>query len=211
MAEPAGSRCRVDIIHFGLTGVGYFGRMARRFPNVQFEDNPTVLINPILAFLLGYWQRKRGSRAMPSRANIRPSELREHLPWIVMVDVLPDRDEFRYRLIGTLVTQYFNTDATGRTIAEAWASQGEEGVQGVLSIMRYVVQHKFPTRVYGEADWNTIGLEKFDGIYLPLSDDGENVNLILHAFVFDRPEVLLARQIARNNGGDLLAVPKSAA
>jgi hypothetical protein len=98
--------------------------------------------------------------------------------------VLPDRDEFRYRLIGTLVTQYFNTDATGRTIAEAWASQGEGGV---LSIMRYVVQHNFPMRVYGEADWNTIGLEKFDAIYLPLSDHGEKVNLILRAFVFDGP------------------------
>ena len=63
-------------------------------------------------------------------------------------------------------------------------------------------------RAHGDTDWNTIGLENFDCLYLPLSDDGETVNVVLHAFVFDEPEVLLARQIARANGNQLLIVPK---
>jgi hypothetical protein len=35
--------------------------------------------------------------------------------------------------------------------------------------------------------------------------------MLLHAFVFDRPSVLMAREVARANGGKLLVVPKPAA
>lgn len=145
---------------------------------------------------------------MPARADLRPGDMREHLPWIVLIDVLPGATDFRYRLIGTLITQYFKVDATGRTVTEAWSSQGEEGVQGALSILRHVTQTKIVMRCYGETGWNTIGLENFDSIYLPLSDDCETVNMILHAFVFDRPEVLLARRIARDNGGEVLVLSR---
>ena len=184
--------------------------MPKKFPNVKFEVNPRTLKHPTLAFLREYWERKRGHRTMPSRANIKPVELKEHLPWIVMVDVLPGAADFRYRLIGTLVTEYFGTDATGKTVTEAWARQGEEGVQGNLAIFRHVAENRMPFHLYGESGWNTIGLEEFQCLYLPLSDDGENVNVILHAFVFDRRPVLLARQIARNNQGKLLVLAKSA-
>ena len=92
-------------------------------------------------------------------------------------------------------------------MTEAWASQGEEGVQGVLSILRSTIQNKVVMRCYGETGWNTIGLENFDSVYLPLSDDGETVNMILHAFVFNRPEVLFARKLERD-GDDLLALSR---
>jgi len=144
---------------------------------------------------------------MPARADLRPADLREHLPWLVLIDVLPSATDFRYRLIGSLITQYFKIDATGQTVTEAWASQGEEGVQGVLSILRYVTQNRIVMRCYGETGWNTIGLENFDGLYLPLSDDGKNVNMILHVFVFDRPQVLLARKMGRN-ADELLALSR---
>jgi hypothetical protein len=181
--------------------------MPKRFPNVKFEDNPARLAHPILSSLKAYWDEKRGSRPMPARADLRPADMREHLPWIVLIDVLHGGAEFRYRLIGTLITQYFKTDSTGQTVTEAWASQGEEGVQGVLSILRSTIQNKVVMRCYGETGWNTIGLENFDSVYLPLSDDGETVNMILHAFVFNRPEVLFARKMERD-GDDLLALSR---
>lgn len=185
--------------------------MPKRFPDLRSEENPTELAHPTLRALRAYWDLKRGNRRMPSRGDIRPAEIRQHLPWIVMVDVLPGFVNFRYRLIGTLVTRYFSTDPTGKTITDAWASQGEEGVEGVLSILRLVAKNGLVLRLYGEAGWNTIGLEEFECLYLPLSDDGENVNVILNVFVFDRPEVLLARDIIRGDGGGLLDVSRPAA
>ena len=50
-------------------------------------------------------------------------------------------------------------------------------------------------------------MEEFEAIYLPLSDDGQTVTHILHAFVCDRDRMLMARQIARLNGGECIAQP----
>ena len=182
--------------------------MRKKFPSVKFEVDPQTLAHPTLAFLRGYWDDKRRGRTMPARTDIKASELKEHLPWIVMVDVLPGLADFRYRLIGTLVTEYFRTDATGKTVSQAWAEQGEEGVEGNLAVFRQVAESRRPFFLYGESDWNTIGLEEFQCLYLPLSDDGENVNVILHAFVFDRRPVLLARQIARDKQAKYLSVSR---
>ena len=62
-------------------------------------------------------------------------------------------------------------------------------------------------RSFGEGGWFGKGFEQFECICLPLSDDGETANQILHAFVFDKSSVLMAREVARANGGRLLEVP----
>ena len=175
--------------------------------SVGSEINPINLQHPTLAFLRSYWDAKRGARAMPSRNDIKPSELREHLGWVNMAEVLPGMEDFRFRLVGTLVTQYFLRDSTGKTISEAFAPGGEGAVKGVKAIFRKTARDKVPMRVFGDAGWIASGYEQFDSIYLPLSDDGETCNLVLNAFVFDRPRVLMAREIAKAHGGNIDAVP----
>lgn len=171
------------------------------------EINPVVLEHPTLAFLCGYWNKKRGDRLMPSRADIRASDLKEHLGWVLLLDVLPEANDFRYRLIGTLVTQYWLMDSTGKTVSEAFAESGPLVTKAVLSVFRKCARDKCIVRTHGDAGWLPGGFERFDSIYLPLSDNGTDPTHILHAFVFDKPEVMLARQIARMNGGKLLEVP----
>jgi len=182
--------------------------MSQRLEHVGAEINPSTLENDTLAFLLQYWNEKRGERAIPSRADIKVSEMREHLGWVIMVEVLPDFADFRYRLIGTLVTQYFLSDGTGKTVSEMYAAHSNPGTgKGVAAMFRKCARDKVVVRSFGTSGWFGRGFEAFDCICLPLSDDGENVNMILHAFVFDRPAVLLAREVARANGGRLLEVP----
>lgn len=177
--------------------------MPDHMPHVGAQLNPGALENPTLAFLRDYWEKKRGGRRMPSRADIRPSELREHLAWVIMADVLNGGDDFRYRLIGTLVTEYFLTEATGKTVRESFEKLGPAVSHAVLAVMRTTTKERAPIHAFGDADAFATGYEAFNAIFLPLSDDGENANVILHAFVFNRPEVLLARQIAKSNGGQL--------
>jgi hypothetical protein len=165
--------------------------------------NPGTLENPTLSLLRAYWNAKRGDRTMPGRADIRPSELKEHLAWVIMADVLPGGEDFRYRLIGTLVTEYFLTEATGKTVTESFEKMGPAVTHAVLAVMRTAARSRVPLHAFGDADAFAVGYEAFDAIFLPLSDDGETVNVILHAFVFNRPEVLMARQIAKANGGQL--------
>ena len=113
--------------------------------------------------------------------------------WILIIEVLPDFSEFRYKLIGTLVTQYFFVDATGKTVSEAFAHHGQAAINAVKWVLRKVARDRVPVRAFGEAGWVAPGFEQFDALYLPLSDDGETVNMILHGFVFDRPTVMMAR------------------
>jgi hypothetical protein len=184
--------------------------MNERLKNVHSEVNPAVLEHPTLAFLRDYWEKKRGDRAMPSRADINPTELREHLCWVIIMEVLPGIADFRYKLIGTLVSQYWLRDSTGKTVVEAFSAESPGAAKGVLAMFRKCARDKVIVRSWGSAGWLEGGFEDFDCIVLPLSDDGENVNMILHAFVFDRPDVMMAREIARANGGRLLERPKPA-
>lgn len=181
--------------------------MVERLYKVDSEIDPRELTHPTLAFLRRYWDAKRGSRPMPSRADIHPSEMKEHLGWVLMIEVFPDLSEFRYKLIGTLVTQYFLSDATGKTVSEAFARHGPAAIKAVKAVLRKTARDKVPMRAFGEAGWVAPGYEQFDALYLPLSDNGETVNMILHGFVFDRQAVMIAREIARSNGGELLVPP----
>ena len=187
--------------------------MSERLGKVGTEINPATLENETLAFLQRYWNDKRVTRAMPSRGDIKASELKEHLGWIIFMEVLPDFSDFRYKLIGTLVNQYYLGDSTGKTVTEAFAQQGDGSAKGVAAMFRKCARDKVVVYAYGDAGWIGRGFEKFECISLPLSDDGERVNMILHAFVFDRSSVLLSREVARANGGRLpdVPLPKSAA
>lgn len=183
--------------------------MSQRLEKVGTEINPDVLENETLAFLHNYWKEKRGARLMPSRADIKASELREHLGWVMLVEALPDLSEFRYKLIGTLVTQYFLSDSTGKTVAEAFAKveRPDVSTKAVSAMFRKCTRDRVIVHCFGDAGWIGRGFESFNCICLPLSDDGETANMILHAFVFDKSSVLLAREVARANGGRLLEVP----
>lgn len=173
------------------------------------QENPSHFDHPACVFLRAYWEQKRGDRAMPRRSDISPAQLKEHLGWVMMLDVLPGARDFRYRLIGTLVTQYFSQDCTGKTVAEAFAPNGEAVIKAVSSVFRKCARDRVVMRTTGDANWLSDGMEEFEAIYLPLSDDGETVTHILHAFVCDREKMLLARQIARANGGTFIPNPAS--
>ncbi len=172
--------------------------MAQPRATVQAQSNPAVLAEPALAFLLDYWRAKRGPREMPARSDIRPAELKKYLDSIVMIDVLGDGD-FRYRLVGTTITRYFLTDPTGLRVADAWAPAGENAVTRVVNNLSAVAAGRVPVRLWGQIDW--IGtFEDFDALYLPFSDDGEHVTMILNLFTFDRQRILTERQIAIEAG-----------
>ncbi len=173
-------------------------------PGVDITVDPAHLANPTLAVLLDYWNAKRGARPMPARKDIRPNELKEHLGWVNLVDVLPGGQDFRYRLIGTLVTEYFLAESTGQTVSQAYARRGSAVQSTVLQLFSATARNR--KVIYASGAPNTLarGFEAYESLFFPPSDDGETVNVIMNAFVFDRPDVLLARQIAKANGGKLV-------
>jgi hypothetical protein len=170
--------------------------MSPRLSGVSSEVDPQHLEHPVLSFLKDYWDQKRAGRAMPSRADIHPAEMKEHLGWIILVDVLADFSDFRYRMIGSRVTQYFLQDSTGKSVSEAFAASGEAVVNGVLAVHRKCARDRVVLRSHGGAGWLGRSFLDFDALYLPLSDDGTTANMILSAFTFDRAALLKARDRA---------------
>lgn len=79
-----------------------------------------------------YWNTKRGDRSMPSRADIDPSEIRDLLPGIILVDVAHDPTRLTYRLVGTDEVEARGSDPTGGDVREhVFAVTAEEGYQPI--------------------------------------------------------------------------------
>ena len=167
--------------------------MSGRLSGIHNEIDPLNLQHPTLAFLKNYWDLKRGGRKMPTRADIKPVDMKEHLGWIILLDVLPEFSDFRYRTIGTRVTQYFLADPTGKTLSESFSAYGDAAVNGVLAVHRKAAKDQVAVRAYGGAGWIGRSFLDFDALFLPLSNDGVTVDMILSAFTFDLAQLLRAR------------------
>jgi hypothetical protein len=109
------------------------------------------------------------------------------------------------RLIGDDMVDYFSWNATGKTVTEAFATQPHALTHVVLEVYRGVIANRRPTYAIAHAGWAKKDAESCECLYVPLSDDGETSNVLLQAFVFNRREVRLAREIAKANGGELIS------
>jgi len=69
---------------------------------------------PIVQEALVYWESKCAGRRMPARRDLDPMfEIPSLLPWVMLVDVLRQPLDFRYRLIGTGIAARARHDHTG--------------------------------------------------------------------------------------------------
>jgi len=154
----------------------------------KLTEDPETVDHPVLAFFLDYWNAKRGTAELPAPASFTPREVRSNLQWVSLVDVLPPAEgEFRYRLVGTRVADYFLGDGTGKTVREAFADADAGFVEGAIWLMRRTCELKRPLQLAGPSSrWNKIYFPSFDNLYLPYASDGCTVDRIVTVFTFDR-------------------------
>src|SRR5262249_29214633 len=79
----------------------------------------------LLARGLAYWESKRPGRRMPARRDIDPAEMLDLLPNVMLVDVVREPLDFRYRLIGTAIVAHMRHDYTGQRFS-ALPRQGRD-------------------------------------------------------------------------------------
>ncbi|MEQ8815726.1 MAG: PAS domain-containing protein [Thalassobaculum sp.] len=155
----------------------------------SFPQEPWVKILPTDAFdnarlaeILELWHLKRGDRLMPSRRDFDPLEMKRDLGWIVLVDVESNPTRFRYRLIGTSITQLVGRDATGAYLDDLY--QGSVETIATMSF-RKLLTTRTPNRILGTMHHAKKGHLNFEAIDLPLSSDGETVDMIMVRSVFE--------------------------
>lgn len=137
-----------------------------------------------LLIVRDYWQRQRGTRAMPSRSSISPAQLKPQLPHILLADVVDGGADFRYRVVGTELRAFFVSEPSGKLMSEVIAPFGKATVSATLASYRAVMERRAPMRLTGSGAWYGQNPKLFDALLAPLSEDGELVNMILGTFIF---------------------------
>lgn len=115
---------------------------------------------------------------MPRRGDIDPLELRRHLPYLSMIEPVADAGDFRFRLIGTGITERMGRDSTGKTVREAYALADADVRAWMLDVYGAVVTHKRPVLQRGTLRVVRKEYITVEALQLPLSEDGERVSLL---------------------------------
>lgn len=127
-----------------------------------------------LGRLLALWHAKRGTRAMPARADF---SFEDFLPWVghlALLDVVGAGEDFRYVVYGTRLTETFGFDLTGLSARGAIAQIGPQP----LAEYRRVYASGVPDHVsrMSPAHKEHLTITK---LALPLSSDGAQVDKIV--------------------------------
>lgn len=151
----------------------------------RFVVDPPELTQPVLRPVLDYWERKRAGRKLPARADIEPLELKAYLRHLFLIEVLGG-GEFRYRLVGSEITERYGRNSTGRTVREIYAAQPAAS-DWLTMMMLEVTRRRRPVLATGPL--TAINKEHLvsESLHLPLADDGETVSMIFGAARYFAP------------------------
>lgn len=135
--------------------------------------------NLIIDFFYNYWLSKHENDNLPSRADIKPHEIKKHLDHIVIMDVFRDQGKFslRVRLIGTHVVNFYG-EITGKDINEIRNQKAASRIYHMsgLAITQNAPQLSITPAFAPDRQY----LEAF-AIYLPLYDNEGAIEKILVA------------------------------
>jgi hypothetical protein len=131
--------------------------------------------------LFAYWNQVRGERKMPARADIDPAAIHELLPHIFMYSVARDGG-YTVRLVGEEVVSFVGRNATGNPAGAVMPPRSAAVIVGILDA---VTQERAPKFRAGKAHWLAAkSYRDYEACFLPLSADGESVNIVLAGVVF---------------------------
>ena len=146
-------------------------------------DDPTEIRDARLLGLLGYWQGKLQGRMIPARRDIDPIEMKPWLGNLMLVEFPSDPMQYRVRLDGVNIQQFYGNSREGKGV-EVMTSEEERRI--VLPQYILVLKQKQPA-YYETAFVTSEGIPTSQRkLLLPLSDDGEQVNMVLAGIYFDR-------------------------
>ncbi|WP_207458554.1 hypothetical protein [Azospirillum sp. SYSU D00513] len=140
-----------------------------------------------LSAAYGLWKEKRGARPMPPAADFAPATLPVVLaPWVTLTRVLRDAAgraaDFRYDWIGPSLVRMSRRDFTGFHFTELEHTRPDSQVWKDRTA---VVETGRPLLTVPPYTGGNHAVRRAMGIHLPLSEDGERVDVILTIVTYE--------------------------
>jgi hypothetical protein len=146
-------------------------------------DPLAALSDERLHRFFAYLEAKRGTRKFVARRDIDPLEFSYILGHVVLLDVLHEPLRFRYRLVGTTLAAGTGYDLTGSFVDE---HPDVEYRAYVTARYAETVTSRRPTGGTYDLVMDR-KLRQYQCLRVPLSDDGQTVNMIIAAFILGTP------------------------
>jgi hypothetical protein len=148
-------------------------------PNHRLVGDACEIASERLRRLHGYWAVLRGDRFAPARSELSPVDMKDQLAWIWIMDVIEGGDDFRFRLGGDRVIQFFGRRLAGETlrtvIPEAPLFFGR-----FFDLVRMAAVGRKPSALGPtQTAYEPRSYLEVEALLLPLSDDGVNVTGLL--------------------------------
>jgi hypothetical protein len=127
--------------------------------------------------LFDWWLEARGRRRMPARVDFDPLDHPRFLPRIFLVEISAEPPHFLNRLCGTEIDEQQGYPMTGRPFEEVFTGDLLSSTLARFSDVAFNGRISYHSTVFTRAEGDRHA--RFTRLLLPLSDDGERVDMIL--------------------------------
>jgi len=156
---------------------------------LKAELNPALDDAPVLQSLLHYWRAHKPEGGIPNRRDIDPTQLKEHLGSLFIVEPLEGGADFRYRLIGADLTAMHGREFTGSTVRQLLWGFSAADADAVINAYQIVVRKHIVLRANGAVLWAAKDYLKFDSVHLPIAaPDGNGTWLLGKMILLNGPD-----------------------
>lgn len=138
--------------------------------------------HPKIAAAVEYWMSIKPEEGLPGRQHFDPTEIPSLLRGVWLIDVQRDPLTFVFRLVGTGVVEFFGADPTGKDLDDVF-----ENFHDTVAYrdFRHIVETGSPSWRRGTPQLrHESKFASLERIYLPLAQNGKDVDMIFCLSVF---------------------------
>jgi hypothetical protein len=171
------ARWTADIVAGDITAItATFAGYGAAAPGMAWNPPAAQFDAAALRFLTTYWRGLAGPDTLPHLKQIDPLALRPALGYVMLLDLVENGRDFRYRVYGSIVASVSGFDMTGKLLSEHPASPYV--TEFALAGYRAAVQRREP--VYTERHpVGAVHTTRWQRVALPLVGDDGTVARIL--------------------------------